>query len=204
MARDVRQRLGLSLTPHEYAVIAAYARQASMPVARAAKRLLFEAVGGPGADSPAAALDRAQDRIRHLEAEVGRLQARIDQRQSVADLTSLPRWRWPLEALLADRAWWDEWLPRLGELLGRRLEYDRGYGDRQPEPVVDDRGFADLMTYLFPNLRDERGETVQWHSPEYARCALATSPGKSRRRPSSIGEAVRGGKVSMRAGGRAG
>jgi hypothetical protein len=84
-----------------------------------------------------------------------------------------PRCRWPLETLLADRPWWDEWLPLLGELMGRNLEYDQRYSDRQARPIVDDRGFADLMGYLFPAVTDPRGQLVPWHSCEYGHQARA-------------------------------
>lgn len=73
--------------------------------------------------------------------------------------------------LLADHEWWDEWLPRLGELIGRNLQYGHAYDDGKSAPVVDDCGFADLMGYLFPNLQDARGLPIRWSSPEYARYA---------------------------------
>src|SRR5262245_37659714 len=152
MASSDAYRLGLTLDPDEHARVVAYAREAGRPVATVAKRVLLEVIDGHDPDTAAAALSRERDRVRQLEAEVTRLQARLTQRQTAAELAArLPRWRWPQETLLADDPWWDEWLPLLGELIGRRLEYDRGYDDRQAEAeVVDDRGFADLMHYLFP------------------------------------------------------
>jgi hypothetical protein len=171
MTASATQRLGLTLDLDEYARVVAYAREAGRPMATVAKRLLLQAIDGHDPDAAAAALSRERDRVRQLEAEVTRLQAQLTERQTVAELaTQLPRWRWPLETLLADDPWWDEWLPLLGELIGRRLEYDRGYDDRQAETaVVDDRGFADLMRYLFPDLRDDSGEVVPWRSSAYPR-----------------------------------
>jgi hypothetical protein len=165
-------RLGLTLETDEYERVRAYARHVGRPVATAAKRLLLSVIDGDDPDAAAVALSRERDRVRQLEDEVTRLQAQLPQGQPAADPEArLPRWRWPLETLVADRPWWDEWLPVLGELIGRNLEYDRGYSDRQARPVVDDRGFADLMAYLFPAFTDERGQPVPWHSHEYPRLA---------------------------------
>src|SRR5256885_12905050 len=156
MPRDDVRRLGLTLELHEYAQIRAYARHARKPLATVAKGLILAAIDRPGPDAPAVALDRERERVRQLEAEVTRLQAQLDQRQSFVDLESrLPRWRWPLDALLADRSWWDEWLPLLGELIGRHLEYDRSYEEMETNSVVDERGFGGLMSYLFPPVPDE-------------------------------------------------
>jgi hypothetical protein len=178
-------RLGLTLEPDEYERVRAYARHAGRPVATAAKRLLLSVIDGHDPDAAAVALSRERDRVRQLEEEVTRLQAQTGQQQPAADLTAtVPRCRWPLERLLADRAWWDEWLPLLGELIGRHLEYDRGYSDRQARPVVDDRGFADLMGYLFPTLTAEGGAPVSWNSREYPRLARMTWNDAGARSPS--------------------
>ncbi len=172
MTQAATHRLGLTLDSDEYERVRAYARHAGRPVATAAKRLLLSVIDGHDPDAAAVALSRERDRVRQLEDEVTRLQAQVARRHPAADLEArLPRWRWPLETLLADRPWWDEWLPALGELIGRNLEYERGYSDRQARPVVDDRGFADLMGYLFPALIDQRGEPVSWQSREYPRLA---------------------------------
>jgi hypothetical protein len=166
------RRLGLTLEADEYERIRAYARHAGRPVATAAKRLLLSVIDGHDPDAAAVALSRERDRVRQLEEEVTRLEVQLSQRRAAAEpAASLPRWRWPLEALLADRAWWDEWLPLLDELIGRNLEYDRGHSDRQARPVVDDRGFGDLMGYLFPALTHQHGEPVYWDSQAYPRLA---------------------------------
>jgi hypothetical protein len=171
MTEEGTRRLGLTLDTNEYARVRAYARQVGTPVATVAKRLLLGAIDGHGAESALAAVSRERDRVRQLQDELTRLQTQLDE-CATPDLTAgLPRWRWPLTALLADREWWERWLPLLGELIGRSLEYDRAYGDRHGQPTVDDRGFADLMGYLFSDLTDERGARVPWHSPEYGGCA---------------------------------
>jgi hypothetical protein len=130
-------RLGLTLGLDEYARVMAHARQEGRPVATVAKRVLLEAIDGHDPNAAAAALRRERDRVRDLEAEVTGLEAQLAQHVATADLAArLPRMRWPMEALLADRPWWDEWLPRLGELLGRNLEYDRARGDHQGKAIV--------------------------------------------------------------------
>src|SRR5262249_14002952 len=68
----------------------------------------------------------------------------------------------PLPALLSDDRWWDQWLPRLYELLGRQLVQ---YAPT-PGQVLDRRGYADLMTFLFPPIL--RGTAVvTWRSSNY-------------------------------------
>jgi hypothetical protein len=76
------------------------------------------------------------------------------------------RWELPLPALLSDHEWWDRWLPRLYELLGRQLiQYAP-----TPGQVLDPRGYADLMTFLFPPI--SRGTAiVTWRSPNYGELA---------------------------------
>jgi len=172
MARHATHRLALTLRPDEYHRIRAHAHQAGKPLAAAAKRVLLAAIEGRDPDPADDSVSR--DRVRSLEDEVALLQAQLAQRQAAGDLEgTLPRWRWPLDTLLADRPWWDEWLPLLGELIGRNLEYDRAYGEPPSAPIVDDRGFADLMAYLFPPVPGEGGRSVPWHSCEYPRQARA-------------------------------
>jgi hypothetical protein len=180
MAENSPHRLGLTLDPDEYAQMVAYARQAGRPVATVAKRILLAAIAGHDPDAAAAALSRERDRVRDLEAELTRL-------QTAGELgAKLPHWRWPLNALLADRPWWREWLPLLNELIGRRLQHDRrSSGEGQPPPVLDDRGFGDLMRYLFPDLVDDEGSPVPWHSPEYRRYARLAWDHTSPRPPSA-------------------
>src|SRR5579875_1436468 len=75
-----------------------------------------------------------------------------------------PRWEWPMAELLADHAWWERWLPRLGELLGRDLPASasgRGAG-------LDERGYVDVLGHLLPPIGG-----VTWRSPDYPRAAAA-------------------------------
>jgi hypothetical protein len=91
-----------------------------------------------------------------------------------------PRWQWPIQAILADRRWWDRWLPDLNELMGRQLapktaelDYDEQGRRRNPAPVLDRRGYGDLMEFLFPTLSSSRGGGISWRSPEYPLAAAA-------------------------------
>jgi AAA domain/TrwC relaxase len=123
--------------------------------------------------TPAGTARGDEERIKQLEEEVMRLQAQLDQCNLASDRPAeLPRWRWPLDALLADRQWWEEWLPSLGELLSRDAAQDRGYGDADTPLAVDGRGFADLLDHLFPTMEDETHQQVRWHSSGYGHCAL--------------------------------
>ncbi len=70
---------------------------------------------------------------------------------------------WPLDSLLADTEWWDTWLPRLGELMGR----DTGFDPNQRQ-VVDDRGYVDLMAQLFTPV-----DGVTWRELVYPAAAMA-------------------------------
>jgi hypothetical protein len=87
------------------------------------------------------------------------------------------RWEWPIEDLLLDDAWWDRWLPRLYELLGRDLrdsgpEWATGLGHALP--VVDSRGYGDLMSYLFPPVEDN-GRELTWRSIDYPQAAAVAA-----------------------------
>jgi hypothetical protein len=85
----------------------------------------------------------------------------LEANERAAGAGRAPRWEWPVEELVADTGWWDRWLPRLYELLGRA---DAGipYLDSDGEAPTDDRGYTDLMGRLFPSVG-----SVTWRSPHY-------------------------------------
>jgi hypothetical protein len=56
---------------------------------------------------------------------------------------------------LDDAEWWNAWLPRLYELLGR----DARSGETRP---VDDRGYVDLTAYLFPPIDGVTWRSLMW------------------------------------------
>ncbi len=104
------------------------------------------------------------------------------QKKATADeLERTPRWAWPLDSLLADAEWWETWLPRLYELMGR----DTGFQVDQRQ-AVDDRGYVDLMALLFPST-----DGVTWRELVYPATAVANAvrvrPGK-RSQPSTFSE----------------
>jgi hypothetical protein len=83
-----------------------------------------------------------------------------------------PRWEWPIAQLVADATWWDRWLPSLYELLGRRgAEAVAAYGSMRRGAVVDERGYTDLMSYLFPPVGAETGRPITWRSVDYPAAA---------------------------------
>jgi hypothetical protein len=126
----------------------------------------------------AAANGEAEEKIADLRRRNQELLAQLDSlRESVRSSEPVPsppsgtRWEWPVEDLLADRAWWDRWLPRLYELLGRDLSREiasgrPGFAVGRREEVVDARGYGDLLTYLFPPVGK-----ITWHSVEYPAAA---------------------------------
>jgi hypothetical protein len=67
-----------------------------------------------------------------------------------------------VEESLADTSWWDRWLPRLYEVLGR-ANAGLPYLDSDGDPPTDGRGYADLMARLFPPVG-----AVTWRAPRYA------------------------------------
>jgi hypothetical protein len=105
-------------------------------------------------------------RLSILRAQHAKCKPTPDSTSTSAIEGSSPRWEWPLAAVLSDDEWWDRWLPRLYELLGRQLiQYAP-----TPGQVLDRRGYADLMTFLFPPM--SRGTAiVTWRSPTYGELA---------------------------------
>src|SRR5215831_15336715 len=101
-------------------------------------------------------LAAAKRRIKELEHQLGAVfKAHRPPEPTDAGHTGA-RWEWPVEDLLVDDAWWDRWLPRLYELLGRDLRSSgpdgASFGLGHAQPVVDSRGYGDLMSYLFPRI----------------------------------------------------
>src|ERR1700730_18365281 len=128
------RRVHLTVDEATADALEAYARSVDRRTATAAVELL-EAGLARAAGVDAEELAAARRRVDELEREVSRL----ERGQHVAGDDGAeegPRWEWPLEALLADRAWWDRWLPRLYELLGRPgwQEARGAYGDRDQPP----------------------------------------------------------------------
>ena len=111
-------------------------------------------------------IEELNRRLSILRAQHAKCRPTPDSSSTSVGQGSRPRWEWPLPALLSDDEWWDRWLPRLYELLGRQLVQ---YAPT-PGQVLDRRGYADLMTFLFPPI--SRGTAiVTWRSPTYGELA---------------------------------
>jgi hypothetical protein len=153
--------------------------------ATVAARLLEDALQRPvagdeqPADAELEALAEARRHIEELTARVAQLRSQLVERRPAPPPSSSaraeassrtgslgPRWEWPLAVLLTDDDWWERWLPRLYELLGRQSAH---YARPRVE-VLDNRGYADLMTFLFPTL-GSGSRAVTWRSPAYGEAA---------------------------------
>jgi hypothetical protein len=168
------RRVYLTLDAPDHDLLEAYARQSNRPLANVAVQLLLDTLRS-GLDEDGR-IDRAV-----IDANLRTL------RGEDVPVERGPRWTWPIGALLADRQWWDRWLPHLNELLGRKLREPTkpggpsraGYGERQsasePRLVVDQRGFADLMEFLFPTLTTDQGD-VSWRSIDYPKLMGPAAP----------------------------
>lgn len=159
--------------------LGAYARATRRPLSTAAAALITEALSRrPSDESPE--LREARRQVEELTAHVQALHRQLAAPTARLEVDQVPpRWEWPMEALLADTAWWDRWLPRLGELLGRGLASVMLQPGRQQDPLVDERGYNDLLSSLFPPIADQEG-TVTWRSPRYQQAARRWHGGAAR------------------------
>src|SRR5262249_3896654 len=123
----------------------------------------------PGPEEVAEArrhIEELNRRLSILRAQHAKCRPTPDSSSTSVAKGSGPRWEWPLPALLSDDEWWERWLPRLYELLGRQLiQYTP-----TPGQVLDRRGYADLMTFLFPPI-SRATAMVTWRSPIYGELA---------------------------------
>jgi hypothetical protein len=120
-------------------------------------------------------LAREKEELAARLTETHRELARLN-RSTPADLRKTPRWAWPLDCLLADKGWWQAWLPSLYQLLGSEAPGRGG--------ASEDTGYVDLLSYLFPPI----GATT-WCSPEYGTLARSTAPAQGSGLPSGPGRA---------------
>jgi hypothetical protein len=181
-------RVNLTLSEEEANLLEEYARSVDRRPTTAAKELLLAGLAAAGGDAELAGLKRRYEELQRERDDLQRQLAAAFQAQRPPDDEAMPaasprsaaagddrrarrrrrlaRWEWPIEDLLADTGWWDRWLPRLYELLSRDLRHENEYGGPAGEPIVDSRGYGDLLTYLFPPAR---GTT--WRSADYPRAA---------------------------------
>jgi hypothetical protein len=165
--RGESRRFNLTLYEEDVQLLETFASQLGEPPTKVAgdyiRRLLEGARAADGTVEPA----QAEAILRGFRGE--------DNRRP-----SQPRWEWPIEAILADGRWWDRWLPDLNELMGRKLTPPRISGDyeHRPKPVLDRRGYADVLEFLFPTIAGPRG-AVTWRSPQYPHVAAITNGDES-------------------------
>ncbi len=167
-----RRRLNLTLDEPDGVLLDAYAQELGRSSAHAAASIVQETLQAARAPDGAVNRDGVEAVLRHIRGE---------RRKGLRD----PRWTWPIEAILADRPWLARWLPELNELLGRGLvpkdahpDYDPSGRRIDPSPILDRRGYSDLMEFLFPTVTTPRG-TVSWSSPEYAQVAAPKGAGEA-------------------------
>lgn len=161
----------------------AYAAATGRRVSPVATALIAEALTHPRSEAEAE-IREYRRQLDELKARLRELQDQIAAR-SRPELASEPmaRWEWPVDTLLDDAAWWDRWLPRLNELLGRRplpvLSLDQAPG---LEAAVDDRGYHDLLGSLFPPVASD-GTRLTWRSPGYPAAAAAAGHDRTHASP---------------------
>jgi hypothetical protein len=158
------QRMTLTFAPEDADLVKAYAHQVGMKPATVVAKILLDTLRAGMTEDGRLDAGLVNENLRKLHGT------------DEATLNIEPRWQWPLDALLADRRWWDRLLPHLNELLGRGSllpDGGRGRPGERPGPVSDQRGYADLMEFLFPRKVGTRG-AVTWRDPDYGTYALSS------------------------------
>ena len=172
---DGRRRPARRLTLTFDSVVAdrlkAYAAAEGRRVSPVAAALITEALTYPRSEAEAEIREERRQLV-ELKGRLRELQKQIAARSRPDPASELmARWEWPVATLLKDVGWWDRWLPRLNELLGRqsghRLILDR---PSSPADPLDDRGYYDLLGFLFPPVGAHRA-VVTWRSLDYPRSA---------------------------------
>jgi hypothetical protein len=164
-------RCNLSFPMETAEQLKAYAARVDRRPTTAAAELLLAglaaATGEPGEE-----LADLRRRNQELQDQVDGLRRSqledLDATERAADPPS-PRWERPVEQLLADTGWWDRWLPRLYEILGRANAGIPSL-DGDDETPADDRGYTDLMGRLFPPVG-----SVTWRSARYPQAVAETA-----------------------------
>jgi hypothetical protein len=161
------RRLYLTLDEEDVLLLEAYAQEVGRQPARAAGDLFRQWL------RPARTAD---GRIDKHQVEAALRAMRGEDRVASS---SEPRWEWPVEAILADRQWWDRWLPDLDELLGRpKPQQGRGPLGTREAPILDRRGYLDLLEFVFPPITASRGGVVSWRSPQYGEAVDRVAAGE--------------------------
>jgi hypothetical protein len=156
------QRMTLTLAPEDHDLVKAYAHQVGMKPATVVSRIVLDT------------LKAGMDENGGLDAGLVNENLRKLHGTDEANLVTDPRWRWPLDALLTDRRWWDRLLPHLHELLGRGSlipSKGRGRPGERESAVTDRRGYANLMEYLYP-AKNHGDSVTTWRDPIYGAAFL--------------------------------
>jgi hypothetical protein len=142
------------------------------PTTAAAELLLCGLATATGeAEEELADLRRRNQELRDQVDALRRSQLEDPDSTEGADDPPKPRWEQPVEELLEDSSWWDRWLPRLYELLGR-ADADLQHLSEDGEVATDGRGYIDLMGRLFPPAG-----AVTWRSADYPRAMASDASG---------------------------
>jgi hypothetical protein len=155
------RRYHLTLEAADADLLDAYAHETRKPPATAGANLLVQALRS--ATSGVDELSAERRLVAELQAANATLRRRLQAAGGPAEAPRVPRWEWAIEDILADRGWWATWLPRLYELLGRQVR--RSTLSRAA--VHDRRGYADLLTFLFPPVRLNGRPAAEWGAPDY-------------------------------------
>jgi hypothetical protein len=154
--------------------LTAYAQATHRPAATAAASLIGDGLTRLDGDDPGE-LREARRQVAELTRRVESLRRQLAERTGREQVEHTARWEWPIDALLADTDWWDRWLPRFNELMGRGSAF--AGRSLTSELVTDERGYTDLLGFLFPAIGSDDGE-LTWRSLAYseeARRRLSTS-----------------------------
>ncbi len=154
------RRCYITLEASDAELLYAEAKERGKPVATVAAQLLVQQLRtGSGAEND---LKRNQQLATVGLGDVA-TRGRVNGGAPRAGHIAVPRWEWAIEDILADSDWWAIWLPRLYELLGRQFA---GYALGQQE-ARDERGYIDLLAFLFPAVEAEAGVLTTWNSRAY-------------------------------------
>src|SRR2546428_9058022 len=151
-------RVNLTLDQAQFELLQAFAKELGKPPATLAGRVILDVLG---------AAERTPDGRFNPAAVAARIRALRGEAQGKQPPVKLPIWRWPLDLLLGQRQWWNDWYPQLCQLLGRKLE-----ADGRRAGIYDRAGYADVMEFLFPTIAGPNGSS-SWRSPLYPGVAEA-------------------------------
>jgi hypothetical protein len=149
-------RVYLTLGEDEHDLLEAFAAERAKPTATVAGELLSKVLGASTDSEGRISREQVEAIIHTLRGEP-------------VYPANVPRWRLPLDSILAERSWWATWYPELCKLLSRdtKLRAPSYHGAGDNGPVLDRDGYFDLLEFLFPTVAGPRG-AVTWRALDYA------------------------------------